>query len=337
MYDINWLLSSVAQGSAAMIAIVGGLLVTRYVGLHAEQQAAGRRLSDLRTRSTKARKQVAADRREVKAVEAADLVNDERVFAAIVNADFKLPASSVFALRGEDPIDHVGELVQGQLDAATAQVRDAYRALVPIVPNTVVQDDWTDFRRSHPDLDVGHRRAWMWVYEQVCRAKSAVAAEAGDPLESVRFVAQQAYTERSGELPHIRVDNQVVRDVLTARIAAAEKEADDADLEAVFAEKAYEATRQPEGFGLALRVLRALAICGVVPPVLLMAFGGDWLYPWPSVVVSLLFFAGLGTLLRFLFVYASFLQRGGRSELPTTVWGLFARGTGVGRETVENE
>lgn len=37
--DVNWLLSALAQATAALIAIVGGLLVSRYVTLHAEQQA----------------------------------------------------------------------------------------------------------------------------------------------------------------------------------------------------------------------------------------------------------------------------------------------------------
>jgi hypothetical protein len=45
--DVNWLLSALAQSSAALIAIVGGLLVPRYVALHAEQEAAERRLADL--------------------------------------------------------------------------------------------------------------------------------------------------------------------------------------------------------------------------------------------------------------------------------------------------
>lgn len=323
MYDINWLLSSVAQASAAMIAIVGGLLVTRYVGLHAEQQAANRRLTELNARSTNARRQMDADRREVKEVEAADLVNDERVFAAIVNADLELPVERVFPIAGDDPVDHVEEAVQGQLDAVTAQISTAYRTLVPLVPNAVQQDDWADFRRAHPELPVQHANAWAWVYGQVSEAKKSKAAETADPLTHIAFVAQQAYATHS---PHIRVDNQLVRDMLTSRIAGAKKEAEEAELGAVLASKAYEATRQPEGFGLALRVLRTLALCGVVPPVLLMAFGGNWAYPWLSVAVTLLFFVGLGTLLRFLFVYASFLQQGGRSELPTTILGLFSKG-----------
>ncbi len=114
-----------------------------------------------------------------------------------------------------------------------------------------------------------------------------------------------------------------MRDLLEGRIKAAEKQAEEAELGATFAEEAYEATRQPEGFGLAPRVLCALAICGVIPPVILMTFGASWGYPWTSVTVASLFFLGLGVLLRFLFVYASFLHRGGLTELPRGVWGLF--------------
>lgn len=323
-YDINWLLSSVAQASAAMIAIVGGLLVTRYVGLHAEQQATGRRLTDLRTRATKARAQIDEDLVESRTVEAANIVDDVRVFDALFEAALKLPVEHVFNITGADPIDYDKDLVQGQLDAVAVQLREAFTAMDPLVPESTIHDSWADFRNAHPELAVGHRNAWEWAYGKVCKFKKYKARNDLKAVQRTVYNAQQIYRTVDVTPPRIRFDTQRVRDMLTARIRDAEKVAEEAELEAVFAEKAYEATRQPEGFGLALRVLRMLALCGVAPPVLLMAFGGNWGYPFVSAAVAILFFVGLGTLLRFLFVYASFLHHGGRAELPTGVLGLFS-------------
>ena len=37
--DVNWLLSAMAQSGAALVAIVGGLLGSRYVALDAEARS----------------------------------------------------------------------------------------------------------------------------------------------------------------------------------------------------------------------------------------------------------------------------------------------------------
>lgn len=46
--DVNWMLSSSVQSGSALVAIVGGLLGSRYVALDAEQRAAERRLVEAR-------------------------------------------------------------------------------------------------------------------------------------------------------------------------------------------------------------------------------------------------------------------------------------------------
>lgn len=328
-YDVNWLLSSVAQASAAMIAIVGGLLVTRYVGLHAEQQAAGRRLDDLRSRAVSAREQIDADRLEVKTIEAADIVDDVRVFAAIVDTKGPLPVKNVFNLTGNDPGDYDEDLVQGQLASVTGQLLDAFVTLDPMVNEETTHESWAWFQNAHPELRVGHRNAWSWAYERVCDHKRNKAVANLDSIQRTVHNAQQLYRTPSLELPRIRFDTPQVRERLALRIDNAETVANESEREAVLAEEAYEATRQPEGFSLALRVLLTLALCGVVPPVILMVIGADWGYPWVPAGVALLFLLGLSTLLRFLFVYASFLQRGGRTVLPQHVWALFLREKGT--------
>ncbi|GAB3630652.1 hypothetical protein GCM10027421_00050 [Microbacterium shaanxiense] len=109
------------------------------------------------------------------------------------------------------------------------------------------------------------------------------------------------------------------------RIERAEAEALAAAHEAQLAREALEASRQPAGFSLAIQVLTALTLPGIVVPVVVMGFAVAGLpVEWRVTVIGI-FFVGLTVLVRYLFVYASFLRDGGRQTLPKTVFGLFWR------------
>lgn len=54
--DVNWMLSSSVQSGSALVAIVGGLLGSRYVALDAEQRATERRLVEAKELLTHARR-----------------------------------------------------------------------------------------------------------------------------------------------------------------------------------------------------------------------------------------------------------------------------------------
>ncbi|MCX6395971.1 MAG: hypothetical protein NTV23_05755 [Propionibacteriales bacterium] len=54
--DVNWMLSSSVQSGSALVAIIGGLLGSRYVALDAEQRAAERRLVEVREMLARARR-----------------------------------------------------------------------------------------------------------------------------------------------------------------------------------------------------------------------------------------------------------------------------------------
>jgi hypothetical protein len=100
-------------------------------------------------------------------------------------------------------------------------------------------------------------------------------------------------------------------------------EVDQLDVERGLAEENFEAARQPEGFGLALQVLTVLTVLGIGVPVIVMGNGATKLSPWARAAVIAVFMFGLAVLLRFLFVYASFLhQEGRRHVLPRSVFGL---------------
>src|SRR3954452_21681256 len=81
--DVNWLLSSLAQSTAALIAIVGGLLVSRYVSLHAEQSAAGRRVDDLDRRVAAATQRLQDARADIDRHEVADLLERDAIYELV--------------------------------------------------------------------------------------------------------------------------------------------------------------------------------------------------------------------------------------------------------------
>ncbi|CAN7148592.1 MULTISPECIES: hypothetical protein [Microbacterium] len=317
--DINWLLSSIAQASAAMIAIVGGLLVSRYVGLHAEQQATGRRLKDLTARATGARKRAARYLREMQELSAADLVDNPAVFEAIVRSEYDLPTSEVFRITGDSARDYEDDLVLGQLRAVTVELQKAGAALSSLVPSGEYHEDWETFRIAHPSLTFQHRNAWEWMYNTLCDAQQEAAENKLEPLmRALRNV--NAVTWGRDDAPTVRLDTVRKRERLTALYEAANEEGTAAESEAVLAQEAYDLTRQPEGFSLALQVLVTLAILGIVPSVTLMGFGVATLDLLPRLILVGFFLGGVALLLRFLYVYARFLQQGGRATLPTKVW-----------------
>ncbi|WP_120494704.1 hypothetical protein [Microbacterium phyllosphaerae] len=320
--DVNWLLSSIAQGSAAMIAIVGGLLVSRYVGLHAEQEAARRRVSDLESRNAAAVSLGAATRGDLEEIEIASLINDDDVYAALLGDGFQLTLDRLYYLTGGDRSAFDDDAVMERLVALDVELKNAYGHLDKHVPRELHPMSWADFRSVHAALPVENEGAWRWVYEDISHRERKAA------------LAQLDTWERAAESSRIDID--VLRSVqmrpsdvpsqrrqLMERIERADADALATAHEARLAREALDASRQPAGFSLAIQVLTSLTVLGIVLPVVIMGLAVDELPALWRVTVIAVFFVGLGVLLRFLFVYASFLREGGRRSLPKTVFGLF--------------
>lgn len=334
--DVNWLLSALAQASAAMIAIVGGLLVSRYVALHAEQQAAGRRVGDL------ARREQETSSRQVEAQLALDeydadqLLIDDDVFQLILDKRFVPTVDEVLKTVDADGAKLNKKVLASRLAALSTDMDRALKELTSLVPEGKDHADWSEFRRSNT-LTIGNRDVWEWTYEQICdfRRQNAKAREAEarkrtpygalfggsdidfDALRRIPF---------AGSTPLIASQQGLARrEVLRATLDQAEAESRALQQERRLAQETYEATRQPEGFGLALQVLTTLAVLGMAVPVVVMGFAPVDLPAWLRWTVIACFSVGSALLLRFLFVYASFLREGGRDKLPTSVLGLLKR------------
>lgn len=332
--DVNWLLSAITQSAAALIAIVGGLLVSRYVSLHAEQQAARRRADDLLRREGEALTQLMQHQRAYDLYYVDEFLDDSDVFETILREKGQATVEQVLADKDSEGLDLNQELLAEQLSALQDEFAVAVNELLSKVPVEKEHDSWRDFKRGK-DFPIGHPGAWEWVYEKLCAEKRAEAkrieeqARKKGPYGALFAPTFDASDIPRFEIPEIRGLRNVVStqhevahiNALRGRVETARAEVLALQQERRLAEELYEASRQPEGFSLALQVLAVLAVLGMGVPVVIMGFAPLTLPVWARVVVVALFFCGVAVLLRFLFVYARYL-RGARRSLPSWIGGL---------------
>ncbi len=175
--DVNWLLSAIAQASAALIAIVGGLLVSRYVALHAEQQGARRRADDLARRKEEARSQLADAERELDLYFIDDFLDDHDVFEAILREQGEATLDDVLAAKDTDARDLNHALLEEQFAALQNEFLLAVHTLRPIVPEGRDHEEWLDFKQDK-DLPIGHGAIWQWTCDGVVKERIEAAKKA---------------------------------------------------------------------------------------------------------------------------------------------------------------
>jgi hypothetical protein len=326
MADVNWLLSSVTQSSAALIAIVGGLLVSRYVSLHAEQEAAARRMSDLARRSGEAQRRWDEAQRVIDEYEVDEVLLKDDVYEVIVRDRFAPTRDEVLraAEAHEDEINL--QVFDERLTELCSEARRARETLQIDVPAGSDHDDWDAFRR-----DKGYRiiekGLWDWTYEQIVEQRQEEARSDSDPYSSLSlnlssFVGPNPQLSAIRDLAMSQQEQAAIERLYAVRDQAA-LEQRQLDEERRLASETYEAARQPEGFQLALEVLSTLALLGLAVPVGIMAAGPLTLPVWARVLVVAFFLLGVALLLRFLFVYARYLKGAmGRGRLPKHALGL---------------
>jgi len=331
--DVNWLLSALAQATAALIAIVGGLLVSRYVALHAEQQSAGRRVQDLTRREQEAAAGLAISRTDLARYSVVDALDDDRVFDEVFARGLEPTVDGVLRAIEWDDEELDPDLLSEELEAIRLEMTEAITVIHPLVRTSFNHERWSDFRRAN-SIAPDRRRLWEWVYEKVCderRAEADTNASTSSNIFGLNIGGLMAAGARSAITPaalsaarwSVQSQLEVARErELVDRLAEGEAEIRALRQERRLAEETYDATRQPEGFGLALQVLTFLAIVGMGVPFVVMGFAPLALPDWGRAAVIGLFFLGVSTLLRFLFVYAAFLRQGGRDTLPKSIVGL---------------
>lgn len=252
-----------------------------------------------------------------------DALDSYDVFELIAKEGFKPTIEDVLAVVDDDRLDH--DLLIVRLADLTTELETAETQLIELVPVEQHHLEFDEFRRQH-GLEVNHRSAWEWTYASICE-------EQREEWQKSQYRRQDYTPLIPGYLgiasPTLGVETAISSQFDRDRLKRLQAAVDQADTEYRtlrqehrLATETYEATRQPEGFNLALQVLTFLAIAGMAIPVILMSLGPTSLPLWGRIAVTASFFVGVALLLRFLFVYASFLKLDGRPDLPVNAFGL---------------
>lgn len=334
--DVNWILSSTVQSGAALVAIVGGLLGSRYVALDAEQQAARRRLDQVKARLESARTRVTNAREGLGNFGVRGLLDREECYEAIFDSDSRMTIDELLEETQLDDKDVPRDVLEEHFYLLRDEVGLAKKTLSSLIDETGTTGDWGSFRRSRKSAN-SHYAAWKWTYDHVSEIlkarrreeerKSRNTYDFGSVLNSAdmsRFTIPAAIrTVSAGTESRLitakeDAESEVAR--LEGELRAASMHVDD--------------VAQPEGFSLALSVLAYISVVSIVVPTGLMTLGPIALPQWSRILVALLFFSGVGLLMRYLFVYAAYLRQPSKIKaLPTSIWGLLRRTHGLqGRE-----
>jgi hypothetical protein len=342
-------LSTIAGTSSGLVAIVGGLLVARFVALSSEQEGAQRVLDDAEERLVAARQraQEAADR--LLRWDAWDFLYDREVIQAILDG-MTAPVFRLADLRRKG--DHT-RLTDEQITPFVEEIREemmrALQVLEEAIPDSVEVETqvWDDFRRDTPNLPpVNWELAWEVVFYRIterraAERKAAAAREAAEREATARAMAERfpglagalSITGRIPSLADFRMpmvplgargvphnaDWESIRarrrDDLAATLERAEQHVEDVKSEVRRFRQARNAIVRPRGLGLGLAILGYFALVGIVVPIWLLSRGPTDLTPRMGGWVLAGFLSGLLALFGYMTILALRLSRGATAEL----------------------
>ena len=305
-----------------LAAIVGGLLVARFVTIDSDQQTSRKVLTDARERLDAARGRMSAAWEAVLDWEADDFFWSARIAKAIddgVTAPQELMRIKDWA-RSEDELRPYAE-----------QAVREHRAARDILPSLVTKpgEDWDDFHRHTTALPpIRWPRVWEHVYDQIVLERVAEAearARAARTDSSLWFGMESLTASISGMSPasarmigainstDARATAARRHDGLIAAHQAAKQQVQDYEAESRRLQEAHAEIVRPDArlwWGVGIVVL--FAAVGVALPLWIMAQGPKdlgsvrWLF-W-------VFAGALAALLAYIVAYLAQLTRAKRSQ-----------------------
>lgn len=176
MTDPTPFLSTVVATSAALVAIIGGLLVARFVSLDSDQRASRKVLADAADRLAVARDRVRTAWQNVLRWEAYDFFESEGVVEAVVD-------------EGVTSADELMRIASWPYEAAelapfAAEVADEAKRAREALAGRVSDSDafWGEFRRAHPDLpEIRWPQVWEHVFESIANELAEAARHVEAP------------------------------------------------------------------------------------------------------------------------------------------------------------
>lgn len=297
--DPGWLLSSLAQSTAAIVAIVGGFLVSRLVQLSSEREGLRRQLHHTLDELTHA---------EAAYAEAHDFrrSNSERQFFGWVIDE--LAAANLESVDREavlqDNIPRGSSLdeMSQYLDAVIVSIeeaRDKTRALVRGSDTSELElrdlrDRGLKISDSEEDL-----------YEAVVEALAAkLPAPRANPFGISSTLLRGSFApDPVGRAADLRRLDDSIRDEqqLQSRVTSLEAVRDRTRAE-------LEILGHPVGVTPAIVILAYYAVVGILVPISVLAIGVATLPAWASWLLFGLFSTGLGAVLVYIYWYAKSLK-----------------------------
>jgi hypothetical protein len=314
-------LSAIATVAVALVAIIGGLLVARFVSLDSEQRASRKVLADARERLRLAEGRVQTAWGKILRWDADGFFSAPEVIEAVVDKGIMSPAELMRMANwshGPDELAPFVTEVAGEVDRAREAISSRIRSSDVF---------WSDFRRRHRDLPKTRwPRVWEHVYDsmvqEVARAEARRKEIAKRSMTSFeRMTAQLTAGPRPslGYLPGPITDRRATEDrrhdELLAGYARANQQVEDyeAELGRLRLQHA-EIVRPDVRLWWGVGILIIVTILGVVVPLLVMATGPRDLAAVRWVLYP--FVGSLAVLIGYIVVYLVQLTRN-KPDQPT--------------------
>jgi len=323
-------LSTIITASAALVAIIGGLLVARFISLDSDQRASRKILTGARERLELARHRVQATWGGILRWDADGFFNTPEVVEAVLDKGVVSPTELMWIASWPYEPDELAPFV-------TEVAGEAGRAREAITPR-IRSDDvfWSDFRRRCRNLpEIRWPGVWEHVYDGIARERAAAeeaAAEARrraappkSPIErQLDLINEWPERERQERallagmaVREPQTDHGVIAarraDDLRANHARAQQQVEDLEAELRRLEQEHAEIVRPDGrlwWGIAILIV--FMVLGVVIPLLVMATGPRDLAPVRWVFYP--FIGSLALLIAYIVVYLVQLTRADRRE-----------------------
>jgi hypothetical protein len=244
-------LSTIAGTSSALVAIVGGLLVARFVTLDSEQQGAQRVLDDAEARLAVARQRAQEDSDQLLRWDARGFLYDRRVLMAINEGVEEL---AELRRRG-DRTRLTDEELQPFVEEVRRELARAHQvleeAIPPVDPDYESYGGWEDFQRDTPGLpETNWDLAWEVVFDQIIEQRPRTASRSFLTSPSLGRRIPLGLSATDWEAIRARR-----RDDLMATKERAAQQVEDLEGEVHRLRQARDAIVRPRGLGLGLVIL----------------------------------------------------------------------------------
>jgi hypothetical protein len=269
-------LSTIILASAGLVAIIGGLLVARFVGLDTEERSNARARADAFERLASARRRANDAHHNLLAWDARSFLNDRDVINAIAGG-----VSELEVLRGLEDCPLSDDELRPFVAEVVEEFSLARRALADYVP--APGENWRRFRRGRTDLpEIRWPLVWDKVFDEITENHAEEIERRRAEEEAARRRSYPFGGLMAFNMPDVSItpptDYGVIRarryDELVGADQRAQQRVEDYEDEFRRLNEANEAIVRPDArLWWGVGILIALAIVGVALPIWIMSQG----------------------------------------------------------------